>query len=56
MSNRMCGLLEIGLRGVIFAHFVLRTAGKMHFSTAPWPAADILSRRSPHHLASAPGR
>ena len=46
----MCGLLEIGLRGVIFAHLFLRTAGKMHFSYRS------VARRSPHHLASAPGR
>ena len=37
-------------QGSYFCPFFLRTAGKMHFSYRP------VARRSPHHLASAPGR
>ena len=37
-------------QGGYFCPFFLRTAGKMHFSYRP------VARRSPHHLASAPGR
>ena len=36
--------------GGLFLPILLRTAGKMHFSYRP------VARRSPHHLASAPGR
>jgi len=54
----MCGLLEIGLRG-LFLPIFLRTARKMHFSyrpvVAPWPAAAPTTSPAPpaaktHHL------
>jgi hypothetical protein len=48
----MCGLLEIGLRGVIFApFFFVFLADGQKDALFHRPVA-----RSPHHLASAPGR
>ena len=51
----MCGLLEIGLRGVIFAHFFCGRPKKCTFPTAPWPAAAPTTSPAPpaaktHHL------
>jgi len=51
----MCGLLEIGLRGVIFALFFCGRPERCTFPTAPWPAAAPTTSQAPpaaktHHL------
>ena len=51
----MCGLLEIGLRGVIFARFFCGRPERCTFPTAPWPAAAPTTSPAPpaaktHHL------